>query len=1181
MVKDQELTNNSSQVKNQGSGPKDESNTENPHNSTSDSITAISSSSSFSCSMGAASNLTTATRGLLMPKQAFPQVSTSENVNSDENVYHPIYEDRNCYNDGLSTRANSNPVIDRIRSCAGNESIASLAVIENSKPVQKKRGRGRPPKLKPNKQEKEVNQLKEEDSSRSSLNSISSYEKEPLCEDFENCTVKEYISNVRDNSQPEDDSWQRANIPVSNNFFSSPDVVQTVKENPQSNCEIDASCDPSGNGSKFISQKDGLSTHTDERNTSFEIPMISDDINNKLLAKTRSSDRQRGRPRLQHLVNPMQTSTNNTSSTLIRNGRSTRKNTSIVIKNQGLQNGHYEEHLGQFTNKLSNGLFFGKMDGISENETSNLNTEGDISSQDSREVSDSSREGSIRSESEVNVMIPLKVKSRWHDSSQYDSKDDSNWEMGNDNETLTTIGSCSLHDNDPDALRQHSDPTQPIMQKRDNRTRGDRRTTSKRISPTQKDLSDQSKAKSQLTNMDFSNTNNSEAVKTYIIYETVTPAQQLEVEQRLKSFEHINTNAFICQRRRNKQTRDMECDCSLSKEDITAGRKGCGDDCLNRLLMVECNKSCSLGDHCGNKRFQNVENSLTEVFKTEYKGVGLRAGEKISRDTFIMEYVGDVLDPQRFTKRAKKYSQDDVKHFYFMALSTEYIIDATAKGNISRFINHSCDPNAETQKWTVDGELRVGFFSKRKIMPGEEITFDYKYERYGQEAQKCYCGSSNCRGWLGGEPEKENKESSEEETLEQEEFSSSSEEPEELDNELDHQKSLECDTLSPVEDPGFSPKISPVKVKKFNKRRLRRTPRKIKNFETDEFEEEIERLKMTGIRTKGHTVDLCRLMVKVTDSKTRLILCHLLLDADSPCRRLFLDYHGLKILNSWMSDLTWKSVLDMDVKLALEDVLSILNIPHKTMLVDSNVWQTIVNWSSVNVATEALECNLMYIQKDIKPSNSNTSSVSASPVPSNNEIKHHPSEHKHDSAIAPLNNDEPSMPFKSCHNLYIRDENSECKIRTDDISIRDSEELSKDNGVVNIASQKKEDNSFGKLDKPVISNYPDQFIDQSLGKSPETRLANETILQHGDAIKGPVSLMDEELTAKIAIIREKASSLLGVWKTLKEVFRIPRKEMVKLRAEHEKELEDAEQHSKKNQINNGEDPKLTGNLDEF
>lgn len=35
-------------------------------------------------------------------------------------------------------------------------------------------------------------------------------------------------------------------------------------------------------------------------------------------------------------------------------------------------------------------------------------------------------------------------------------------------------------------------------------------------------------------------------------------------------------------------------------------------------------------------------------------------------------------------------------------------------------------------QWTVNGELRVGFFSKRPISAGEEITFDYQLQRYGQ-----------------------------------------------------------------------------------------------------------------------------------------------------------------------------------------------------------------------------------------------------------------------------------------------------------------------------------------------------------------------------------------------------------------------------------------------------------------
>jgi [histone H3]-lysine36 N-dimethyltransferase NSD2 len=46
------------------------------------------------------------------------------------------------------------------------------------------------------------------------------------------------------------------------------------------------------------------------------------------------------------------------------------------------------------------------------------------------------------------------------------------------------------------------------------------------------------------------------------------------------------------------------------------------------------------------------------------------------------------------------------------------IIDAGQKGNLSRFINHSCMPNVETQKWVVNGETRVGFFALYDIPPG-------------------------------------------------------------------------------------------------------------------------------------------------------------------------------------------------------------------------------------------------------------------------------------------------------------------------------------------------------------------------------------------------------------------------------------------------------------------------------
>lgn len=68
-----------------------------------------------------------------------------------------------------------------------------------------------------------------------------------------------------------------------------------------------------------------------------------------------------------------------------------------------------------------------------------------------------------------------------------------------------------------------------------------------------------------------------------------------------------------------------------------------------------------------------------------------------------MEYVGEVLDTKEFKRRRKDYSRGQNPHFYFMALKPDLFIDATRKGNISRFINHSCDPNAETQKVRTSG----------------------------------------------------------------------------------------------------------------------------------------------------------------------------------------------------------------------------------------------------------------------------------------------------------------------------------------------------------------------------------------------------------------------------------------------------------------------------------------------
>lgn len=65
---------------------------------------------------------------------------------------------------------------------------------------------------------------------------------------------------------------------------------------------------------------------------------------------------------------------------------------------------------------------------------------------------------------------------------------------------------------------------------------------------------------------------------------------------------------------------------------------------------------------------------------------------------------------------------DEHKHKFVMDLGEGEVLDASQKGSILRFVNHSCGPNAETQKWTVQGRRRIGLFAKDDIQADEEVS---------------------------------------------------------------------------------------------------------------------------------------------------------------------------------------------------------------------------------------------------------------------------------------------------------------------------------------------------------------------------------------------------------------------------------------------------------------------------
>ncbi|MCJ1383597.1 histone methyltransferase set2 [Xylographa soralifera] len=201
----------------------------------------------------------------------------------------------------------------------------------------------------------------------------------------------------------------------------------------------------------------------------------------------------------------------------------------------------------------------------------------------------------------------------------------------------------------------------------------------------------------------------------------------------------------------------MECDCIEEWDASAKVNYACGDDsdCINRATKMECFGDCGCGSDCQNQRFQRQQFAQVTVIKTEKKGYGLRADTDLQPNDFIFEYIGEVIHEGQFRRRMLQYDEEGIKHFYFMSLSKGEFVDATKKGNLGRFCNHSCNPNCYVDKWVVGDKLRMGIFADRKITAGEELVFNYNVDRYGADPQPCYCGEPNCTGFIGGKTQTE------------------------------------------------------------------------------------------------------------------------------------------------------------------------------------------------------------------------------------------------------------------------------------------------------------------------------------------------------------------------------------------------------------------------------------------
>ncbi|KAF9081255.1 hypothetical protein BGX23_001076 [Mortierella sp. AD031] len=118
-------------------------------------------------------------------------------------------------------------------------------------------------------------------------------------------------------------------------------------------------------------------------------------------------------------------------------------------------------------------------------------------------------------------------------------------------------------------------------------------------------------------------------------------------------------------------------------------------------------------------------------------GVALSQQAPIPAQVFVTTYAGQLITIQEAERREERDRGSGRLNYIFDLDYTDsegkvkYAIDASRFGNESRFFNHSCDPNLSVKMMTSpemehkDGVMTLSFWANRRIVPGEELTFDY------------------------------------------------------------------------------------------------------------------------------------------------------------------------------------------------------------------------------------------------------------------------------------------------------------------------------------------------------------------------------------------------------------------------------------------------------------------------
>ncbi len=121
------------------------------------------------------------------------------------------------------------------------------------------------------------------------------------------------------------------------------------------------------------------------------------------------------------------------------------------------------------------------------------------------------------------------------------------------------------------------------------------------------------------------------------------------------------------------------------------------------------------------------------IVKRSKAGLGLYALQEFKRGDFIIEYTGEHISHEESDRRGGKY---------LFILNKKVVVDGKGRENTARYINHSCKPNAEGE--TDDEDMKIRILAKRRILPGEEIAYDYGKDYWNEYIKPYGCKCGDC-----------------------------------------------------------------------------------------------------------------------------------------------------------------------------------------------------------------------------------------------------------------------------------------------------------------------------------------------------------------------------------------------------------------------------------------------------